>query len=94
MPDVVQSLKSLREIRAFDALRSAVLELSQPRGPVKSCTVSFDDSTRTVFCFLEMRWPLADSEVREVGAVGFGSGLVLEFPVPPDFRGRSGTWSA
>ena len=94
MRAVVQSLMSLRDTHGFDALRRAVADLSHPKGPVKSCTVSFDDSTRTVFCFLEMRWPLQDSEVREVGAVGFGSGLVLEFPVAADFRGRTGTWSA
>ena len=94
MSPVVQSLKSLRESHGFEALRRAVLNLSEAKGPIKSCTVSFDDSTRTVFCFLEMRWPLQDAEVREVGAVGFGSGLVLEFPVGADFRGRTGTWSA
>jgi len=94
MQTVVDSLKSLRKTTGFEALRRAVLDLSDAKGPIKSCTVSFDDSTRTVFCFLEMKWPLEDAEVREVGAVGFGCGLFLEFPVAPDFKGHTGTWSA
>src|SRR5262252_6214971 len=94
MRAVVQSLMSLRDTHGFDALRRAVADLSHPKGPVKSCTVSFDDSTRRVFCFLEMKTPLLDEEVRELGAVGFGAGVVLEFPVAPDFRGTTGTWSA
>ena len=93
MPAVVESLKSLRDKSGFDTLRRAILELSTPRGPVKSCTVSFDGSTRRVFCFFEMKTPLLEQEVRELGAVGFGSGVVLEFPVPPWFSGSTGTWS-
>jgi hypothetical protein len=90
---ILQSLNTLKQTSGFEALRRAIVDLSKDSGPVKSYTVSFDSTTRTVFCFLDMRSPLLDSEVKELGAVGFGSGLVLEFAVGPEFHGITGTSS-
>jgi hypothetical protein len=84
---VLKALKTLQQSPGFDALRRSILDLSRDSGPVKSYTVSFDSNKRTALCYLEMRYPLLDAEVRELGAVGFGSGLVLEFPVGSEFRG-------
>src|SRR5690242_19861789 len=86
---VLKALKTLRQSPGFDALRRSILDLSHGSGPVKSYTVSFDSNKRTVLCYLEMRYPLLDAEVRELGAVGFGSGLVLEFPLDSDEARRA-----
>ena len=58
--------------------------MSGPAGPVKSFAVSFDTSRRMVSCFLEMRSPMLDSDVRELDAFGFGNGLCLEFALSGD----------
>ena len=89
----MQALMRLRQTSGIDALRSAIVELSSESGPLKSYSVSFDAATRTVFCFVETKMPLLDSELRELGAVGFGSGLAIEFAVGPEFSGSTCTWA-
>jgi hypothetical protein len=85
---VLQTLKGLRAGRDIDAVRSAILGLSGPSGPVKSYSVSFDSIRKTVFCFLEMRSPMLDSEIRELGAYGFGNAMCLEFAPGGEFTSR------
>ena len=81
---VLEALKRLRSKRDLDAVRREILGLSGPSGPVKSSAVSFDTNRQTVSCFLEMRSPMLDSEVRELNACGFGNGLCFEFPLAGD----------
>ena len=88
---VLNALKTLRRSAGFDSLRRSILDLSKEAGPVKSYTVGFDSNKRTVSCYFEMRSPLADAEVCELGAVGFGNGVVIEFPVGPEFKGMADT---
>lgn len=76
---VLQALKGLRGRHDIDAVRRVISGMSGPAGPVKSFSVSFDTNRRIVSCFLEMRSPMLDSDVRELGACGFGNGLCLEF---------------
>ena len=81
---VLQALKRLHARPDMDAVRSAIVGLSGPSGPVKSYAVSFDTTRRAVSCFLEMRSPMLESEVRELDACGFGNGLWLEFALESD----------
>jgi hypothetical protein len=81
---VLQALKRLRAKPDMDAMRRAIVGLSGPSGPVKSYTVSFDTARRAVSCFLEMRSPMLESEVRELDACAFGNGVCLEFALGSD----------
>lgn len=76
---LLQALKRLRTKPDIDAVKRAILGLSGPSGPVRSYDVSFDTTRRAVSCFLEMRSPMLESEVRELDAYGFGNRLCLEF---------------
>ena len=76
---ILQALKGLRARRDLDAIRGAISGMSGPAGPVKSFAVSFDTGRRMVSCFLEMKSPMLDSDVRELNGFGFGNGLCLEF---------------
>jgi len=73
----------------MDAVRSAIVRLCAPSGPVKSYAVSFDATRQAVSCFLEMKSPMLESEVRELDACGFGNGLCLEFALGSDSAGTS-----
>ena len=76
---VLQTLKALQAGNDIDAVRTAISKMSGPSGPVKSYSVSWNTVTHSVSCFLEMKSPMPDSEVRELGAYGFGNCLCLEF---------------
>jgi len=71
------------------AVRSAIVGLSGLSGPVKSYAVTFDTNRQAVSCFLEMRSPMLESEVRELHACGFGNGLYLEFALGSDSAGTT-----
>jgi hypothetical protein len=86
---VFQALARLRAKPDVDAVRSAIVDLSGPSGPVKSYAVSFDTTRRAVSCFLEMKSPMLESEVRELHALGFGNGLYLEFALGRDSAGTT-----
>jgi hypothetical protein len=79
----------LRARPDVDAVRSAIVGLSGPSGPIKSYAVSFDTARRAVSCFLEMRSPMLESEVRELNACGFGNCLCLEFAMGSDSAGTA-----
>jgi hypothetical protein len=73
----------------MDAVRSAIVGLSGPSGPIKSYAVSFDTTRQAVSCFLEMKSPMLESEVRELNACGFGNSLCLEFALGYDSAGTT-----
>ena len=80
---IVRALKGLQAGSDIDAVRRAILKISGPTGPVKSYSVSLNTARGTVSCFLETRSPMPDSEVRELGACGFGNGVCFEFALRP-----------
>jgi hypothetical protein len=73
----------------MNAVRSAIVGLSGPSGPIKSYSVNFDTSRQAVSCFLEMRSPMLESEVRELNACAFGNGLCVEFTLGCDSAGTT-----
>jgi len=81
---VLQALKGLQARNDIDAVKSALLRMSGPSGPVKSHYVSFNAVRHTVTCFLEMKSPMLESEVRELGGCAFGNGVCLEFGLRAD----------
>jgi len=81
---VLRALKQLRAKPDTDGVRNAIMGLSGPSGPVRSYDVRFDPARQAVSCFLEMRSPMLDSEVRELDACGFGNCLCLEFALRHD----------
>lgn len=81
---VLQALKGLQGRRDLNAVTRAISGLSGPSGPVKSYAVSFDKARQTVSCFLEMRSPMLDSELRELDACAFGNGVCVEFALAGD----------
>ena len=86
---VLQALKRLRARPDLDAVTSAIVGLSGPSGPIKAYAVSFDTARQAVSCFLEMRSPMLESEVRELNACGFGNGLCLEIAAGCDSAGTT-----
>jgi hypothetical protein len=86
---VLQALKRLRGRSDMSAVRRAIVGLAGPSGPIKSYTVNFDTSRQTVSCFLEMKSPMLESEVRELNACGFGNSLCVEFALGCDSVGAT-----
>lgn len=86
-------LKAIRNTQDLSALENAMQGLCGPSGSVISYEVVFDSNRRTVLCFLETKWPLPESEVRELGAYGFGNMLCFEFPAPARLHGSTRTLS-
>ena len=75
---LLQALKALQAEVDIETVRRAIMKMSGQSGPVRSFSVSFDKARGTVSCYLEMKSPLHDLEVRELGACGFGNGVCLE----------------
>ena len=73
----------------MNAVRNVIVGLSGPSGPIKSYTLSFDTARQTVSCFLEMRSPMLESEIRELNACGFGNSLCVDFPSGRDSAGAT-----
>ena len=73
----------------MDTVKSAIVGLSGPSGPIKAYALSFDTARQAVSCFLETRSPMLESEVRELNACGFGNGLCLEFAQGGDSAGAT-----
>jgi len=86
---VLQALKRLRAKPDMDAVRSALVGLSGPSGPVKSYAVSFNTARQAVSCFLEMKSPMLESEIRELDACAFCNGLCFEFALGSDSAGTT-----
>jgi hypothetical protein len=76
-----QVLKTLRSAPSFSALKDVVLAMCEPAGPATSYQLIFHSDRRSVSCLLEMKYSLPDSEMRELGAYGFGNVLCLDFEV-------------
>jgi hypothetical protein len=83
-------LKTLRDTRDVAALRDAIASLGGPAGPVVSSEFIVDATRRIVLCVLEMKWPLPEWEVRELGAYAFGNTVCLEFQVGTEILGSVG----
>src|SRR5882672_5481111 len=90
----VQALKTLRNTQDFPALENKMRRLCEPSGSAIACEIVFDSSKRILVCFLEMKAPLPDSDIRELGAYGFGNIVCIECAVDAPLQGSTRTLSS
>jgi hypothetical protein len=74
-----QVLKTLRNVSGLPALQNAVRAMCGPSGPAMSYEFIFHPNGLGISCFLEVKQPLSDKEMRESGAYGFGNMVCLDF---------------
>jgi hypothetical protein len=89
----VQALRTLQNMRGLPVLESELQHLCGPSGSASACEIVFDSSKRTLVCFLEMKSPLPDSDVRELGTYGFGNIVCIERPADAYLQGSTRTLS-
>ncbi len=90
----VQALKTLRNTQNLPALENEMRRLCGPSGSASACEIVFDSNKRMLVCFLEMKSPVPDSDVRELGAYGFGNIVCIECPADAHLQGSTRTLSS
>jgi hypothetical protein len=77
---VITTLGGLRGLRNLPAIRSALDSLCGPSRLLRSYEFLHQTEKR-VTLLVELNFAPADSDIREVGAYGFGNKLCLDLPL-------------